>query len=369
MMGQALENRHLGVVQHMPAKRLHILVVTPLSDTAELLRDAFTATIGATLEILPDMDKARHLLATKPYDVVAIDPNRSPGGFELLKYIKDNYRWTATLIGTDNQEPEFLRQAIHCHVDGLVLRPATAADFMEQAMMLAQQANARRSQQQKRVLAIGAHPDDVEIGCGGTLARHFADYDVIRILTLSRGAAGGDINSRLAEAHDAAAMLGAKLQIENLPDTAISAGRETIAIIQEAVQKLNPTHVYTHSIEDTHQDHRAVHSASLVAVRNIPNVFCYQTPSSTAQFMPQRYVDITPFIDKKLKLIGAYKSQVDRMSSIQPDVIFTSARYWGRFAGYVLAEPLQVIREKDVIEGTFPLRDDSLAAESDIEGS
>ena len=111
--------------------------------------------------------------------------------------------------------------------------------------------------------------------------------------------------------------------------------------------QLHPTHVYTHSLEDTHQDHRAVHAATLVAARGVPNVYCYQSPSSTTEFKPHRFVDITHYIDKKIDLIGAYKSQVDRMESIQPDVILSTARYWGRFAGYVLAEPLRIVRQRD----------------------
>jgi LmbE family N-acetylglucosaminyl deacetylase len=198
-----------------------------------------------------------------------------------------------------------------------------------------------------RVLAIGAHPDDVEIGCGGALAKHHADYDVLHILTLSRGAAGGDTNVRLVEAHNAAAMVGAQLKIGNLPDTSISGGAETISLIEAAIRELQATHVYTHSAEDTHQDHRAIHAASLVAARGVPNVYCYQSPSSTVEFRPHRFVDITHYIDEKIGLIGAYKSQVDRMESIQPDVILSTARYWGRFAGYVLAEPLRIVRQRD----------------------
>ena len=124
-------------------------------------------------------------------------------------------------------------------------------------------------------------------------------------------------------------------------------GAETISIIEAAIRELNATHVYTHSLEDTHQDHRAVHAASLVAARAVANVYCYQTPSSTVEFQPHRFVDITHYIEKKIDLIGAYKSQVDRMESIQPDVILSTARYWGRFAGYVLAEPLQIVRQRD----------------------
>ena len=79
----------------------------------------------------------------------------------------------------------------------------------------------------------------------------------------------------------------------------------------------------------------------------MPNVYCYQTPSSTVEFKPHRFVDITHFIEQKIELIGAYKSQVDRMESIQPDVILSTARYWGRFAGYVLAEPMRIVRQRD----------------------
>jgi LmbE family N-acetylglucosaminyl deacetylase len=207
--------------------------------------------------------------------------------------------------------------------------------------------NGRRRRQQKRVLAIGAHPDDVEIGCGGALAKHHADYDVLHILTQSRGAAGGDVNIRAVEAHNAAALVSARLEMASLRDTYITDGAETISIIEAAIRELQATHVYTHSLEDTHQDHRAVHTASLVAARGVPNVYCYQTPSSTVEFKPHRFVDITHHIEKKIDLIGAYKSQVDRLESIQPDVIVSTARYWGRFAGYVLAEPLRIVRQRD----------------------
>ncbi|RYD90356.1 MAG: PIG-L family deacetylase, partial [Sphingomonadales bacterium] len=273
-----------------------------------------------------------------------------------LMYVKENYRWTSTLICTHNQEPQFLREAIRCRVDGLLFRPAASAEAIEQALLLANEASARRHAQQKRVLAIGAHPDDVEIGCGGALAKHYADYDVIHILTLSRGAAGGDTNIRLAEARDAAALVGAQLSIENIPDTRISSGPDTISIIEAAIRELQATHVYTHAIEDTHQDHRAVHAATLVAARSVPNVYCYQSPSSTVEFQPHRFVDISHYIEEKVDLVGAYKSQIDRMEALQPDVILSTARYWGRFTGHILAEPLRIIRSRDGDGDSGPTR-------------
>lgn len=346
-MAQALEKRRLGVVQHVPAERLRLLVVNAIPAEIKILQSLFPSGNDAVLDITPTATAAMRLLSAEPYDLVGVDPAVTFGGFALLKYVKDNYRWTATLIATDRQDPQFLREAIRCRVDGLLFRPTTPAEMIEQALILGREVSARRRHQQKRVLAIGAHPDDVEIGCGGALAKHYADYDVVHILTLSRGAAGGDVNIRLTEAHNAAAMIGAELTIENLSDTSISDGAQTISIIEAAINQLQATHVYTHAIEDTHQDHRAVHTATLVAARGVPTVYCYQSPSSTVEFKPQRFVDITHYVNKKMDLIGAYKSQIDRMESIQPDVILSTARYWGRFAGHVLAEPLIVIRERD----------------------
>jgi LmbE family N-acetylglucosaminyl deacetylase len=346
-MNQPQEKPRLGVVRQPLEKRLRILVVNDDAAVSILLRNGFDPVRTVSLEIASDADTAIRMLSAETYDLVAVDPAISAGGFALLKHVKDNYRWTATLLATHNQDPQFLRHAVKCRIDGLLFRPTTSTEFVEQALLLAEAVNGRRRRQQKRVLAVGAHPDDVEIGCGGALAKHHADYDVLHILTLSRGAAGGDVNIRAVEAHSAAALVGARLEMANLRDTYITEGAETISIIEAAIRALQATHVYTHSLEDTHQDHRAVHTATLVAARGVPNVYCYQTPSSTVEFKPHRFVDITHHIEKKIDLIGAYKSQVDRMESIQPDVIVATARYWGRFAGDVLAEPLRIVRQRD----------------------
>lgn len=340
------EKARLSVVQPRPENLLRILLIDKDDEDSLSLRREFATCQTALLDFSADTDTAAQMVANGRYDLVAVDPVL-PGGFALLKQIKSSYRWVATLVLTADQSPQFMRQAVKCRIDALLFKPETPAEFMEQALLLANAVSTRRQKQQKRVLAIGAHPDDVEIGCGGTLAKHQATGDALYILTLSRGAAGGDVNQRTVEAHRAAALLGAKLEIGSLPDTQMSSGPETIGIIENAVRQLQPTHVYTHCIEDTHQDHRAVHAATLVAARGVPNVYCYQAPSSTVEFRPNLFIDITDFIKKKIEAIDSYKSQTARMEALEPDVILSTARYWGRFAGYVLAEPMRIVRQRD----------------------
>ncbi len=328
-MHKAEQNKpRLNVVKQQPSKPLHILLVDSDDANSLALRREFHASRAAQLDYARDTETAAHMVERGIYDLVAVDPVL-PGGFALLKHLKDNHRWLATMVVTANQSPHFMRQAVKCRIDALLFKPETPAEFMEQALVLAKGVHTNRERQQRRVLAIGAHPDDVEIGCGGALVKHHIHGDILHILTLSRGAAGGDVNQRAIEANRAAELLGAKLQLGNLQDTRISGGVETIDIIQAAIRELRPTHVYTHCEEDTHQDHRAVHAASLVAARGVPNVYCYQAPSSTVEFRPNRFVDVTEFIKRKIEAIDAYKSQVERMDALQHDVIVATARVLG----------------------------------------
>ena len=195
------------------------------------------------------------------------------------------------------------------------------------------------------ILAVGAHPDDVEIGCGGTLALHAGRGDRIVILTLSSGARAGDPRQRREESRAAAARLGAELVLGSLPDTKMSDGPETIEVISEVVAEYQPSVVYVHSSVDRHQDHRAVHKATMVAARSVPSVYCYQSPSTTVEFSPRRFVSIDGCLDEKQALIQFYASQTAK-DYLCPQLIEATARYWGRFVGETAVEPFETIRER-----------------------
>jgi LmbE family N-acetylglucosaminyl deacetylase len=346
MKNAGQKKRPLTVVKATGGELPNILLVDSNLADASQMRQWLEKGAQASLDHASDTAAATRMMAEREWDLVVIDP-AVPEGFEFLKRAKSLDRWLAALIVTGRQDPEFLQLAVQARIDGLMFKPVTDAQFTKQALLLAGESRTRRKRQQKRVLAIGAHPDDVEIGCGGALAKHRSKGDLLHILTLSRGAAGGDVNVRVGEAEQAAELLGAKLEFGNVQDGHITEGIETIELIEAAIRELRPTHVYTHSLEDTHQDHRAVHTASLVAARGVPNVYCYQAPSSTVEFSPNRFVDITDFIKAKLTAIGVYKSQVSRSAMLQDDVILATARYWGRYAGHVLAEPMRIIRQRD----------------------
>lgn len=271
-----------------------------------------------------DQAAALTLLATHRWDLVVVDPALPHGAEVLMARARDG--------GSA----------------AVVLKPQEALpQGMLAALGAAESARRGGTRGQRRVLAIGAHPDDVEIGCGGTLAWHGAEGDRLDILTLSRGAAGGDVHVRTAEAQRAADILGATLQFGNLPDTRIDDGFATIELIREAVEAIRPTHVYTHCAEDTHQDHRAVHAASLVAARGVANLYCYEASSSTAAFQPNHFIDIADHLDCKLAAAAAYRSQRLRVAALREDVLRARAVFWGhRGGGARLVEPMRVVHQR-----------------------
>lgn len=196
----------------------------------------------------------------------------------------------------------------------------------------------------ERVLAVGAHPDDVEIGCGATLLRHRAAGHPVTVLTLSRGAVGGAREERRKEAVACAMMLGAELIMGDLPDTRMSEAPEAISLIEAVIAAVRPTTVYVHSKWDNHQDHRTVHDATMVAARLVEQVYCYQSPSSRNGFDPTRFVPVGDTVHEKVRLLAHYRSQSTR-HYLEPELVVASARYWARQLPTTrYAEPFEVVR-------------------------
>ncbi|NNE71803.1 MAG: response regulator [Rhodothermales bacterium] len=325
-----------------------ILLVEDSPDQAMLMQAWLTAAGDYDVVVASDGIEGSRFARYGEWDLVISDIDL-PGlpGIELLAEVKARREETPVLLVTGHQRMDFAVEALRKRADEFMIKPLDPKEFVAKAQELIASAKARRSASQKTVLAIGAHPDDVEIGVGGTLLRHAAEGDRVIILTLTGGEHGGTVSERKNESQTAADRVGAKLVMKSLPDTAISEGLETIRAIEETIGKFDPVTVYTHTPNDNHQDHRNTHRATVVAARNVANVYCYQAPSTTIQFIPQVFIDIAPYMDGKLELIAAYRSQVAVRAYLEDDLIRATARYWGRFAGYSLVEPMEVLRRTD----------------------
>jgi LmbE family N-acetylglucosaminyl deacetylase len=165
-----------------------------------------------------------------------------------------------------------------------------------------------------KILAVGAHPDDVELGCGATLALYKRMGHEICILVLTRGEASGDPRLREIECRKSAKILMTdKVLFGSLPDTKITDGIETILEIENVLKTVKPDIVFAHSPKDGHQDHRNTALACLSAGRNTKKILLYESPAALREFCPQVFVDVTSTFQMKLDALREYGSQTSKL--------------------------------------------------------
>jgi LmbE family N-acetylglucosaminyl deacetylase len=214
-----------------------------------------------------------------------------------------------------------------------------------------------------RILAIGAHPDDIELGCAGTLARCIARGDAVTIAIACRGdsASCGLPPAELAEvrgreAREAARLLGADLIQLGLPDYGVWPCRETVAAFVEVIRQADPALIITHY----HADYGGDHNNTLLSVLDatvaatVPNVttshpatkrvalLYMMEPLGGFGFQPQVYVDITDTFATKRKMLECHHSQLDWMGRYGGmdcrEYVETVARFRGYQANVKWAE-------------------------------
>lgn len=183
------------------------------------------------------------------------------------------------------------------------------------------------------ILAIGPHPDDIEIGCGGTLIKYSEAGHNIFLMILTDGSFGGDPQVRSKEQTQAAVFLKAKeVCWGGYRDTELSCNRELINKIDEFIYKVKPDVVFLNFWADVHQDHRSAAQAAVSATRYIKEVLFYEVPS-TQHFEPDIFVDIEDVLAKKLELLNLHTSQVYR-TKVENLSILESAQSCANFRGF-----------------------------------
>lgn len=223
------------------------------------------------------------------------------------------------------------------------------------------------------ILVIAAHPDDEVLGCGGTIARHTQRGDRVAVLILAEGmtsrAAVRDVakdrsglQALASAAHRAAAILGVQdLTLHDFPDNRMDGLEllDVVKLIEQHIERLRPTVVYTHHGGDVNLDHRVAYQAVVTACRPQPGhpvktLLTFETPSSTewqppalgAAFAPNWFVDIGETLAVKREALAAYAAELrawPHPRSLQ--ALEHLARWRGSMVGLEAAEAFALARE------------------------
>jgi LmbE family N-acetylglucosaminyl deacetylase len=198
-----------------------------------------------------------------------------------------------------------------------------------------------------KVVCVGAHPDDPESGCGGTLARYAALGHAVTIVYLTRGErgiAGKSLDEaariRTAECEAACRIIGAKPLFFGQIDGATEVTRAQVDAMQRLLATQTPDLLYTHWPVDTHMDHQVASMLTIRAWMNLKTPLLYffevDTGSQTEGFLPNTYVDVSSVLEQKKRALFAHVSQDGQ--GIWREHHEVMAQWRGREVGVAAAE-------------------------------
>jgi len=210
------------------------------------------------------------------------------------------------------------------------------------------------------VMAIGAHPDDIEFGCSGTLVKHIQNGDTVVYVCMTStqsvdGTTGETIRSEdelTNEVIKSTQVLGVRaVEFLNFKDLHVPFSFESVSCLDKLIKEYKIDTIYTHWAGDANQDHISTFKATMAAARYVPNVFCYEQipiPRHTENPMKVNYYsDITKTFARKIQASKCHESQFRKYEEVGFDVernLKVMAQYRGIEANCKYAEAFQIIK-------------------------
>lgn len=203
------------------------------------------------------------------------------------------------------------------------------------------------------VLGVGAHYDDLELGCSGTLIKHVQNGDNVTMLVITDSSYQnheGELvrSSSIAreEGQNAADIIGAELFCLNYSTFMVPFDDELTRVINSYIEKLNIDTIYSHWTNDLHRDHQFAAKSTLMAGRHVPRFLMYRSNfyDSDAHFRDSFYSDISKVFEKKIEVIKAHESELERVRYGWLDFFKNQHQNDGQKIGVKYAECFEIIR-------------------------
>jgi LmbE family N-acetylglucosaminyl deacetylase len=196
----------------------------------------------------------------------------------------------------------------------------------------------------KVIIAVGAHPDDIELGCGGTVRAATKAGNKVVAIVMTQGEKSAGPKNRLDETIKALSKLGvSEVHFGDYPDTEVPNSHKAVNFLESFYDIEKPATILTHSINSMHQDHRQVGWLSMAAFRFSPRILAYETPRVTSLFSPAYYVDISAYIKEKCAALKCHWSQKSK-PYISYNAIVSMAAFRGHQVNVNYAEAFEVVR-------------------------
>ena len=212
-----------------------------------------------------------------------------------------------------------------------------------------------------RIIAIGAHLDDIELACGGTLAKAIKNGHTVKMVVLSRsgytdynGIVMRTDDAAMQEGRNAAKVLGCEdLEILDFSNKDIPYSSEVVEAIEKRLNDFKPDIIFTHWPFDTHQSHVGASKSTISAARRYNTIYFYEPISPSGRsyvgFRPQLYVDITDVIDQKIASLEEHVTERKKYGDYWTRGIEARAAFRGYEMNRLYGEAFEVLREELIL--------------------
>jgi CheY-like chemotaxis protein/LmbE family N-acetylglucosaminyl deacetylase len=325
-------------------KKAQVLLVEDSLTDATLIRTILEREGDIRVTLAQDGIRGCQLVESHRWDLVITDFNL-PGrdGIEVILTCKAKQPDTPIISTSAYSASVYRDGAIRGGASEVLTKPIDAPELIRTVRDLLQ-LKQKADSQAKVVLAIGAFPGDAEAGCGGALMKHALAGDQAHVLVLSAGGSGSDGEEGLAAAGRACRVMGATVHLPPEDVTGVPDLDAALLRIKDAVEKLNPDVVFAPSMNDVRESRKHAHTATEISVAETTSLLCYQAATTTLEFRPTVFEDISDFLDQKMAALSHFLSQVKSRPHLDPGLARAAARYWGRFLGYGEVEPFEITR-------------------------
>lgn len=218
----------------------------------------------------------------------------------------------------------------------------------------------------ENILIIAVHPDDEVLGCGGTLLRHKKNGDnvhwcIVTAMTPEGGYSARSIEKRQEEIRAVSEFFGTEPFSLGFPAATLDvySKSEIVQALSSVIQKVKPSCIYLPFKGDAHSDHRVCFDAAWscckvfrapfvkrILMMEVPSETDFAVPVQDSWFIPNVFVDITDFIDEKMKMFSCYADESGVFPFPRsPESIRALAMTRGTVAGCMYAESFMLLRE------------------------
>lgn len=316
-----------------PGRLLPVLLVEDSLDQAFLL-SAFLRDDGRfDVTHVQDGERAVELLESRSFAVVITDINL-PGqdGYAILRHVRERAPDTPVLAVTGYTEDVYLERALEAGAADVLRKPLDRDDVLRVMDDLLRD---RDDGTGRTVLAVGARPGDVELGCGGTLAAHRARGDRVLMVVLDRHIEATDASEA---ARCSADRLGVKLV---LAETAPGGGADNPAVfLRRLADEVQPDVVYVPFASDREGGRREAHRGVIEALPETSEVWQYVTETTKHDVRADEWSEVDAWLSSKNRALACYKDVGQVGAELMDRFLRAHAPLWGTASHLARVEPL-----------------------------